>query len=255
MKMLTSIRLPGYLFLPMLRLFILLFGLVGFCIACLQGIEPFIEFTFWVAWVSENWLAWSRMFWNWVGSLVGISVPKSVSDSLSGAVYTFGLFAGYRRTSQALVKTVAMFAFKLDGYSERLIKNIPVWLGKVISVAVGLVIFSPWIIVLILLLLGSPVQAGVVLFLCLLIEKIPGYFPTYGPRVIKFLTGRVDRELQVFDVGEEDIVPLVYLVTPVVIIFLVFFVLVTNEVAANGTNILAFYDWAKCEAEIRCREN
>ena len=110
------------------------------------------------------------------------------------------------------------------------------------------VIYFPWLIV-IWLLHEVSVQMGFSFVISCTALGFSGYLPRFGPLFQSFLTG--DDKLET-GVSDKERVMLALLITPAFALLLAGFMLAMNEVATNGANILAYYEWARCEADIEC---
>lgn len=231
----------------MWRIFLMIFGVYGIAIACMQGIEAFLELSKWISWFTENWINFVRKFWTWAFSWLGLSIDNSIADGMSGFAYTVSLFVGYRRADVAMKKFAEKYFIGAFKSKEWLEKNLPYGLGKLLSLVLSFLMFLPYLIVFFMLWNSSDWMAIAFLVCCTVINFIN--YPEMGRKFILWLSGEADEESAIATMG---LAPVAYVISSTLILLLLFSVLIVNEIALNGDNLTDFFNWARCDAGIQC---
>lgn len=216
-------------------------------IACVEGIEPFIELSHWVAWVVQNWVALTQSFWRALGSWIGLNVPPNVADGLSAVTYTISLFMGYVRLDSTLANKLMAPA----KWAENLVTRTKSKLVSLIYFAfASVLLISPYFTVFTLIILKSTTQGVIFGGLFVLLYCMAIFSPKLRNFFDRLLTKGKEKDAAY---GEEELYVLDAILTVPVIILLFFtFILALNEISLSADNIMALYNWARCDAGIEC---
>lgn len=138
------------------------FGILGFAITLIEGLEPFLEFSKLTSWIIKNWVHWSRTFWTYIANLINLPMPAWVADLLSAILYAMALVwrgmylivsPGAPDNSGKAVHQKDIFDYFGDwGLIICLICSVIVFYlaGKLITLAIFFVLISSGVVVLIL---------------------------------------------------------------------------------------------------------
>ena len=234
------------------KLFLLVFGLYGFAAACLQGLVPLIELSHWVAWFTENWVAFTRMFWGALASFLGWSIPERIADFATSIAYTASLFIGYRRLDYETKRIILMPSQPFGLIDQWLEKHLPKPAYNILRIPVSIAIFWQYFLVIFLLYLSSPFMAYAVFAICALIGFADDLLPTaIYEKVLRIVMPQGESlEEKVLD----EQFATAFLVTSGAILVVLLFILALNEISVHADNIISAYNWARCEAGIHCAE-
>jgi hypothetical protein len=62
-------------------------GIFGVVLTLFQGLEPFLEFSRFMAYLFNHWRAWTRDLWVWFASFVKLDVPVWLCDVITLAIF------------------------------------------------------------------------------------------------------------------------------------------------------------------------
>lgn len=248
----------------MRSIFLMIFGVLGLAITCLQGVEPFIDLSKWVAWVTGYWVYITRWVWTWLASWVGLKIPNNLADCLTGISYLAALCICFKRSKSFMGSSVDNLAMRFDVLIlklERFLRETRTSLShsRVMSFlfdracifAAVVFLGFPIYLVYCLVLYASIVQGitlGVALFLLpFMASKLPAQPKS---KFINYFRLISDHEpLTAYGPGTFLVA---YSFAATVVLGVLVVVLVLNEIALHGDNLLALYKWAKCDAGIKC---
>ncbi|MDJ0644144.1 MAG: hypothetical protein QNJ15_15130, partial [Erythrobacter sp.] len=156
-----------------------IFGALGLAISCVEGIEPFVEVTQWIAWFARNWIELTQAFWTFLFDLVGIRIPVMVADALSGIAYTVALIVSFFRFNLSerswLIRLARWWNSLINKTRDRLRDS---FIKHPVDLAMCMIFVSPFVIICTLLWNGSPPQALALfctaLLVSLLMELVTG---------------------------------------------------------------------------------
>lgn len=227
-----------------------IFGALGIAISIMQGIEPFIEVAQWVAWLTENWTKMTRGFWAFLANLFVLHISENAADFLTGATYSIALVFGFRRLQldrQGFVHSLFEKPFDYTRENPVVLKFIP----SIVPLALFGAILSIPLVVLYKAIEFDSEQRAIGLSLGFMIFVFPVFLEKtsstknfvdriYGIPADSDQSSRLSYTLLTFSVA------------PALALLTLLGLLLVNEIAANGENILAAYDWARCDAGIDC---
>lgn len=62
-------------------------GIFGVAFTLFQGLEPFLKFSRFMAYLVDHWRDWTRGLWSWLASFVHLDLPPLVLDLMTVAVF------------------------------------------------------------------------------------------------------------------------------------------------------------------------
>ncbi len=232
----------------MKRLFFAVFGFYGLVVTCLDGVKPFLDFSLLVSWVVKNWLLWTRELWGELLIIIGISVPVGIADGLSGFVYCVSTVLGLRRIREfGIDRYIDAIAF-YEKILERM-NQFPKIIRWALRFIAPYFLFLPWIVVAILLFSSSIYVGWSFMIVSIIFNNVFGWLgiSRLEARFTKWLIGEIPDGLE-----SKDIVAFSFLSVPVFLLVVLFIILLLNEVAVQGDNIMNFVGWVRCDAGIEC---
>lgn len=239
----------------MTKYFLALFGVIGLAISVVEGIEPFIEVTRWIAWISENWTVFWRSLWANIFARLGVQISTELADGLTGCAYILSLMVATRRLKndrEDLLRPIDSLIERIGRVGNAIEFTIPENFGVTLLL---LFIFSPLATLTFLVSLHSAWQAiplglvGLALFLMFMIDT--GFIADMLDTLAEQLFGK-PKDLWTSPASDNFV--LTVLTIPLGILAAVVVILCINEIAANGSNFLDAYDWARCDAGIECKQ-
>lgn len=234
----------------MSRPLLLVFGLYGFALACMQGLIPLIELSHWVAWLTTNWVEFTRAFWRLIASLFRLDISERIADLASSIVYTASLFIGYRRLDFKTKKILIMPSVPFFTLNKLVEEVLPIWISIPTRVLLSMLIFWQFFAVLILLYFSSSFMAYAVFGMCAFIGFLDDILPK---RMYEKVLSMVMPE---GDSPEEkelnEALAAAFLVTSAAVLLVLACILILNEISVRADNIINLYNRARCEAGIEC---
>jgi hypothetical protein len=58
-------------------------GVFGVAFTLFQGLEPFLKFSRFMAYLVNHWREWTRGFWSWLASFIHLDLPAWALDLLT----------------------------------------------------------------------------------------------------------------------------------------------------------------------------
>ena len=238
------------------RLLLAIFGFYGIIVACLEGLKPFIEVSKIIAWISQKWVEWTRVFWRTLSELIGLSIPDWIADMLTGVAYCLSVILGMRRVREfgyggllwAIRQARPAFVFIEEKCSARYLAPV----RFALYIPLGMVLFLPFGIVFLAMMSGSDAIAWSFLATSVLLAYLPGILPARYQEVLNtWLVGKASIAAE--SIAEDDVVVLAYGAVPFYVLIFLSCILLINEIALRGDNIVAWLDWVRCEAGSQCK--
>jgi hypothetical protein len=62
-------------------------GVFGVAWTSFQGLEPFLRFTRFMAYLVDHWREYTRGLWSWLASFLAVDIPAVLSDILTAVMF------------------------------------------------------------------------------------------------------------------------------------------------------------------------
>lgn len=231
-------------------------GLIGFGITCIEGIEPFIKVSKVLVWFADKWTEIVNDAWLAVEYLVNIDIPNNLTDFLTGVIYSMFAVIGYRHIGAVFKNTaskILILSYDMNNPNRDKSKGVMLWFWEL---SAELIAMAPVLFILFTLIKANVCQAY-------------GYLTVYSLFSILYITrdrtkvwGVFRRFIATEYSGKPDDPNIrfhtyysarhVIVSTSLFVSSIILFMMFVNEVSINGDNILNFYKWIMCEADVEC---
>lgn len=230
-----------------------IFGLLGIAISAVEGVEPFIEVTKWIAWFTNSWTDFWRLVWSTLFGWLGINIPQSISDGLTGCLYITSFVIAARKVKDDAGPAQWLTVVMLRLVEPLIKRSNQSLLSGILDISIIFsLLLAPLIVLTYFVFLHSMPQA--LALICLIVGFV-FIAALHKKRLIEKLAnlifGNADDNSSLSGLTT---FALMVISMPLAALSLIGVILLINEIAANGDNITALYEWARCDAGIECKE-